>query len=105
MYASLDINRLMYLDSFFYNVKQYFLNMFLNSTYKKTNKPLMEQGISRSALTECEKVLDLPEARCSLLKVVIKTGRWHQIRKHLNHRAYHVCSTSQQQNSSCILFT
>jgi hypothetical protein len=21
---------------------------------------------------------------------VIKTGRWHQIRKHLNHRAYHV---------------
>jgi tRNA pseudouridine65 synthase len=49
-----------------------------------------ENGISRSALTECEKVLDLPEARCSLLKVVIKTGRWHQIRKHLNHRAYHV---------------
>ncbi len=61
----------MYLDSFFYIVKQYFLNMFLNSTYKKTNKPLMEQGISRSALTECEKVLDLPEARCSLLKVCI----------------------------------
>ncbi len=71
MYASLDINRLMYLDSFFSIVKQYFLNMFLNSTYKKTNKPLMGQGISRSALTECEKVLDLPEARCSLLKVCI----------------------------------
>lgn len=49
-----------------------------------------EKGAPKSAVSQCEKILDLPESRCSLLKVVIKTGRWHQIRKHLNHRAHHV---------------
>jgi len=54
-----------------------------------------EKGIPKSAISQCEKILDLPEARCSLLKVIIKTGRWHQIRKHLNHRAHHVVGDVQ----------
>lgn len=53
-----------------------------------------EKGVPREALTECKKLLDLPQARCSLLQVVIRTGRWHQIRKHLNHRGHHVVGDS-----------
>ncbi|CAM6118827.1 unnamed protein product [Calypogeia fissa] len=49
-----------------------------------------DKGIPRSAWTKCDKLLDLPKSRCSLLKVYIKTGRRHQIRKHLNHKAFHV---------------
>ncbi|KAG0622625.1 hypothetical protein M758_3G112200 [Ceratodon purpureus] len=54
-----------------------------------------DKGRPKTAITQCEKVLDLPEARCTLLKVIIKTGRWHQIRKHLNHRAHHVIGDVQ----------
>lgn len=32
---------------------------------------VIEQGIPRSAISECTKILDLPDARCSLLKVSI----------------------------------
>jgi hypothetical protein len=31
---------------------------------------VFEQGRPRTAITHCEKILDLPEARCSLLKVI-----------------------------------
>lgn len=40
---------------------------------------VFEQGAPKSAVSQCEKILDLPESRCSLLKVVI---------------FYHLCTSS-----------
>ncbi|CAI5489174.1 unnamed protein product, partial [Closterium sp. Naga37s-1] len=54
------------------------------------DKPLKdEKGVVKPAYSEFRKLLEILQHRCSLLSVRISTGRRHQIRRHLNHLAFH----------------
>lgn len=57
----------------------------------ESRRPLTDdKDVARDAHSEFARVLALPEARLSLLRVRIHTGRYHQIRRHLAHLAHHV---------------
>ncbi|CAI5534883.1 unnamed protein product [Closterium sp. Naga37s-1] len=55
------------------------------------DKPLKDdKGVVKPAYSDFKRLLEIPQHRCSLLSVRISTGRRHQIRRHLNHLAFHV---------------
>ncbi len=52
-----------------------------------------ERGIKQTACTSFEKIGDFEQ--CSLLKVLIATGRRHQIRRHLSHIKHQILGDTQ----------
>ena len=48
----------------------------------------------KACRTEFETLMHFPEGRVSLLRATLRTGRRHQIRRHLDHMAHHVVGDS-----------
>ncbi|NNF43853.1 MAG: pseudouridylate synthase [Phycisphaerales bacterium] len=57
-------------------------------TFESTRPLRNDRGEPQPSRTECTRLAVC--ARCSLLRVRLHTGRYHQIRRHLNHLAHHV---------------